>query len=278
MPDPVDTAAFNSTEHFQSVCRQVVNKLIREDFRDINSTTDITDIASARTSLRRACWHEDDDSFLMTVGKLLMYYMVCGKARRLHPAIYGLPKQDYDQDVKYRPQLFFYFAQDSQAVPDGFDPITARIHIRLMNETVTTINPTKARALATEIKRVFITRGQGKTWSKGKVIVDYKDKNDGFSIRLYVISKDEGIKVIKMFLDILNRSYNDDYLTEHNPEKSSINNPTGTSTIYGQQVSNSRWRPTGKVRFIYASLQIKGLDDDKILIDTRDPYDGLIVV
>lgn len=276
MVDSTDKAAFNSTEHFQSVCRKLVNTLIREDFNDISATTDITDIKTARSSLRRACWHEDDDSLLMTVGKLIMYYLVVNKARKLQQPVYGIPKQDYDSDVRYKPQLYFYFRQDLQAVPDGKAPVTARVHIRLINETQATITSAKARVLATEIKKIFTLNGAGITWDKGKVKVTYVDKDRGYDIRLHALSKAEAIEVIKKFLSIQNHTYNSDYLIEHNPDRTSINNPTGTRLVYGQQLSNKRWRPTAKVRFIYASLQIEGLDEDVMLVDTRDPYNGLI--
>lgn len=276
MVDSADQAAFNSTEHLQSVCRQVVNKLIREDFNDISETTDITDIKTARSSLRRACWHDDDDSLMMTASKLIMYYLVVNKARKLQQPIYGIPKADYDSDVRYKPQLYFYFRQDLQAVPDGKRAVTARFHIRLIDETQATINPTKARALATDIKRIFTVNGQGITWDKGKVKCTYKDRDRGYDMYIYAISKAEAIEVIKKLLSIRNHPYVADYLVEHNPERSSVNNPTGTKLVYGQQMPNKRWRPTAKVRFIYASLQIEGLDEDVMLVDTRDPYNGLI--
>jgi len=267
---------FNDVEHFQSACRLVVNRLVREDFSDLDDDGSQPNITTARGSLKQACLHEDSDSLLMTVGKLLMYYIVHGGAKRLHPAMYAIPTVDFQEDVSFRPWVHFYFSQDGHAVPDGFTPIQSELGFRLISETSATMTEAKAITLAREIKRVFAPSGQGYVWSKGKVKVTYLDKERGYDFRINALNKLEGETLIKKFLDVKNHPFVDDYLIEHDPNRNSLNNPVQTRTVYGKQKKVKRWRPTGNVRFRYAALFIDGLSEPVMLVDTTTPHAALV--
>lgn len=272
------TAEFNSIEHLQSLCRKVLNPEIKKDFADVSDELAELDISTTASSLRAACLHIDNDSLLMTVGKLLFYYLVINKAQDLQAPIYGIPKADHDYDTKYKPKLYFYFEQDKDAVPNGYQSIKGRIHTTLMDESLSSISPTKAHAIATEIKRTFIVNGQGITWDKGKYLITYFDQENGYDLRLLSLNKEEGISMVKKFIGVRNHTYNASCVNVHTPEKDSVNVITTTHKVYDTQVKDSRFRPTGKVRFIKASLQLRGLKDDIMLVNTRRPYKGLITV
>lgn len=272
------TAEFNSIEHLQSLCRKVLNPEIKKDFADVSDELTELDISTTASSLRAACLHIDNDSLLMTVGKLLFYYLVINKAQDLQAPIYGVPKATHDFSKKYKPKIYYHFEQDKAAIPEGYSKLDARIHVTLMDETLASINPTKARTIATEIKRIFTLNGQGITWDKGKHLVTYLDEENGYDFYLYAISKQEGIDLIKKFLDVRNHIYNDNYLIVHTPERDSVNVVTTTHKVYDSQVKEERWRPTAKLRFIRATLQLRGYTDDIRLVDTRRPYKGLVSV
>lgn len=272
------TAEFNSIEHLQSLCRKVLNPEIKKDFADVSDELAELDISTTASSLRTACLHIDNDSLLMTVGKLLFYYLVINKAQDLQAPIYGVPKATHDFSKKYRPKIYYFFEQDKAAVPEGYSRLDARIHVTLMDETLASITPAKARTIATEIKKIFTLNGQGITFDKGKYIVTYLDEENGYDFYIYAISKQEGIDTIKKFLNVRNHTYNDDYLNFHSPEKDSVNVVTTTHKVYDTQVKDDRWRPTAKLRFIRATLQLRGYKDDIRLVDTRRPYNGLITV
>lgn len=275
-PNPESTPEFNAVEHLQSVCRQVVNTLIREDFNDINSDIDETDIKTSRPSLRRACLHEDKDSLLMTVARLLTYYLVATKARRLQRPVYGEPTADKQEDLTFRPEVFLYFEQDSNLVSESFSPINAEIRFRLTNEESETINPTKAKALAIDVKRIFAPNGRGITWDKGKVLCTYLDKKLGYNFQVYAASELEAEEIMKKVMSVRSHTFDETKFTPHNPRKKSVTNPTTTRKVYGKQVKDKRWRPTARVRFLYASLKIDGVDEDVMLIDTRDRFNDIL--
>lgn len=272
------TAEFNSIEHLQSLCRKILNPEIKKDFADVSDELAELDISTTASSLRTACIHIDNDSLLMTVGKLLFYYLVINKAQALQAPIYGEPKADHDFDKRYRPQIYFYFEQDRAAVPEGYQPIKAEAHITLMEETLASITPLKARSIAVEIKRIFTHNGQGITWDKGKIKVTYLDVENGYDFRVHALNKQEAIDLIKKYLNIRNHVYNNDFSTVHTPEKDSVNTVSSTHKVYDTYIKDDRYRPTAKVRFVRATLQLRGLKDDIKLIDTRRPYKALIMV
>lgn len=272
------TAEFNSIEHLQSLCRKILNPEIKKDFSDISDELAELDISTSSSSLRTACLHIDNDSLLMTVGKLLFYYLVINKAQDLQAPIYGTPKSTHDFEVNYKPKIYFHFEQDREAVAEGYSIVDARHHITLMDETLASMTPAKARVLATEIKRIFTVNGRGITWNKGSIRVTYLDIEKGYDLRLNALNKQEGIDTIKKFLDVRNHPYENDKVTVHDPEKDSVNVVTTTHRVFDTQVKDYRYRPTAKVRFIRATLQLRGLKDDIKLVDTRRPYKGIITV
>lgn len=269
-PNPELTPEFNDVEHIQSICRLVVNDFVKDDFSDVNLELPDTDITTTRSSLRKGCLHKDGDSLLLTVARLLTYYLVVDKARKLQAPVYGTRESDVTEDLSFRPIVHFYFEQDYQAVPPGFPPLQAEWRFRLVHETSDTINEIKATQLAKAIKRVFGLNGMGYTVQKGKVKCTYLDKSKGYDFRINAISETEAELLIKRFLEIQGDTFNDDFFTPHNPRKKSINNPTGTRKVYGKTKRNKRWRPTGTVRFRYASLQVDGEASDIMLVDLRD--------
>ncbi len=270
---------FNDVEHLQSVCRLVVNKMVREDFNDIGGDDWDKEISSARGSLRVACTHEDQDSLNMTVARLLTYYMVQGKASRLMPPMYAIPTEEYQESVAFKPQILLFFAQDSAAVPEGRNPVLARLHIRVSNESNLSITPTDATNLARQIRDEFVIGGNGYAWDKGKNLCTYRDRDLGYNLKLYAISDEVAETVIKKILAIRNHTFDSDNFTPSMPRRKSENNPTGTTLVYGKQVKKPRWRPTAKVRFRYASLHIHGLTQDVMLVDTTGKHrDALIRV
>lgn len=276
MPLPEE---FNDVEHLQSVCRLVVNRMVREDFSDLGGDDWDKEIASARGSLRVACTHEDQDSLNMTVARLLTYYMVQGKAARLHPPIYGIPTEEYQENVRFKPQVHLFFAQDSAAVPEGEIPIRAEINFRLINETSASLTRSDAENLARQIRSEFVVGHSGYTWNKGKILCSYRDRELGYKLQIYAISDEEGEAVAKKVLSIRNHSFNPDKFTPSIPKRNSVNNPTGKDLVFGKQVDKPRWRPTAKVRFRWASLHIHGLKNDVMLVDTTGHYrDALIRV
>lgn len=185
----------------------------------------------------------------------------------LSPSIIGVPKEQFDLGIEfaYKPIIQLYFQQDRSAIVEDYAPITAEISFRLMNESTETISKSNLEVLAAKIKTEFAS-GQGYTFNKGKLITHYRDKEHGYYLQLYVINESEGVEVTKKILDIQNHVYNEDFFRKTEPKKSSVNT-TSNQTIAGKPYKKARWRPTGTVRFQYASILIHGVPDAIYLVD-----------
>ena len=69
---------FSPAEHLQDTIRRTFQREVREWFRDIDLDGDL-DITTPRSSLALACEHRDDDSFNMTIGRVLLFETLRGR-------------------------------------------------------------------------------------------------------------------------------------------------------------------------------------------------------
>lgn len=265
MPLPEE---FNDVEHLQSVCRLVVNRMVREDFSDLGGEEWDRSIASARGSLRVACTHEDQDSLNMTVARLLTYYLVQGKAARLQTPVYGIPTTTYQElSLKYKPQITLYFDQSRREATDDYPRATGEISWRLMHETSESITEAELRLRANKIKNLFVTPNLF-IWHKGKVICKYTDLENGYKLRLLVTNEAEGRRIIEQVLDVENKSPDWENLTVSESRASYPSTPP-SKHIYGKSRKLPRRRPVENVKFRHATADIWGVSKPVALIDTR---------
>jgi hypothetical protein len=108
----------NDVELFQSFCRQYVNRLVREHFRDVSSDDpDGLSRSSPRPLIKRICLHKDNDSLILTIGRLLFWWV---EARGLiEEYIYGLPSTDFEIKHTYYPQVQLHFREDRYSAADN---------------------------------------------------------------------------------------------------------------------------------------------------------------
>lgn len=263
---------FSQWEHLQDVLRNYHNKLVREEFSDI---TDDDALAIPRGALKRACLLDDDDTVDMTLLRLHLFFFHARKAADLQAPIYGIPVADYDSQVKYRPQVNLYFKQDADSVPSGRSPVAAEISFRLMNESSTTLTEAELKTIANRIKSE-LGAADGYRWRKGKVVVTYKNLEDGLNLKMFAFSEAEGIEIIRKVCDCAQRPYNDDYVTTHETKKTFSSTP-GTQIILGKSRNKPVERPTVYVRFHNASVAIRGLPNPIFLVTKRfAPKPGLV--
>jgi len=258
---------FSSWEHLQTVLMQVQNRIVRDEFNDVGDDSWEPEIITPRGSLRVACTLKDDDSAVESLIKLWLFYGVLRKARDFHPPIYGIPCTDFQEEMAFYPQVKLYFSQDWEGVPEGKTPVQARARFRLKGETSASMNEAKAKALAQQIKAEFASTAQGYVWTKGKHKISYQDPSNGYLLSINAASDEEAEQLIKKILSIQNHPFDIEKMILHTPKKNSVNNPTETRLVYGQQRKKLRWRPTANVRFRWSTLQIHGLPRDVALID-----------
>ncbi len=257
----------------KSFLRKVHNREVNQWFRDIGEN-EILDNSTARKQAKKACLIQSKDDKNLTLIKMMTFRQLVQQTHLLTNC-YGIPIDSHQENVTFRPQVSLFFSQDSSAVATGRKPVKGQISFRLINETSTTMTEAKAKVLATKIKNEFALNN-GYIWKKGKISCIYRDKEHGLKLNIYSLSEAEGKEIINKVLDLIEVSYNNDYLKVTEPKRNSENNPTTSKLIYGKLRKDTRWRPTANVRFTYAVLSIHGMQNRIILVDrTRNYLDAL---
>lgn len=256
---------FSEWEHLQDMVRRDHNKAVKEYFK--NQPDD--DLSTPKSSLKHACLIKDEDTTPMTQMRMWLFEITIGHAQSVQTPIYGIPVQEFQRDVKYKPQVKLYFKEkfDSNGNDNRTSLSRAEITFRLMDETSETITRTKAEQLAKNIKREFGTPIF--VWEKGWYKATYLDVAHGYDLRLLVKSKLEAIRIIKQVLQIQSHTYNNDYLQYVEHDRTYSLNP-GTHRVYGNTVKKIVQRPRVDVRFKYAQLLIWGRVNPINLVATGD--------
>jgi hypothetical protein len=96
---------YSATEHLQDLLKRTVNQEVREWFRDVTSD----DLSTPRSSLRQGCTHVEDDTMEMTIGRLLLFYQVCGAFP--HREASTIPEWWAVRPGANRPQFVILFAE-----------------------------------------------------------------------------------------------------------------------------------------------------------------------
>lgn len=265
---PID----NEWEHLQSVLLQTHNRIIREEFSDIEPDDDIT---TPRSSLKAACLLKDSDSALMTILRYWLFYVDLRKAQDLAPAIYGTPITSFQEHFQFAPHVKLHFLQDQNDVQEGYSAVDGDITFKLVDETNESITPAKAEALAHKIRSSFAT-GSGFVWRKGTTKVSYLDKARGYDFRLLVMSESEGRRIIEQVLDIQNDTPDWGNLSISQSRASFPATPP-TRHIYGRSRRLPRRRPRADVRFKFAQLHIWGIPTPILLVDRTGYFRNALV-
>jgi hypothetical protein len=263
---------FGHWEHLQDMIRREHNKGVARYFKDLGDATWEPSVNTPREAIRTACTVDDKDTVIQTLLRLYLFYDILGYGKKGLGRVFGVPDHRIEEDVAGKPQVFLYFSQDKQSVPDGEKFTDAEYSFRLMNETSSSMTENKAKAIARQIKQEFIVSNKGWSFTKGKYIVNYKDPSLGYRLGIRASNALEGEGVIRKILSIQNHAFDENKLTINEPKKNSQNNPTQTKLIYGQQKKVNRWRPTANVRFRYAYMYVHGLDNVVYLADTTGNF------
>lgn len=250
---------FTPVEHFKSVAIKTYNKLVKEEFRDIED--DLTeDITTPRSSLKTACLIKDNDSQILINNRMMLFYFTLRKASDLQAPIAGIPLDEYQQKITFKPQITLFFKEKQSEVETGFFPLRSQISIRLIDETNSTITNAKLTSIATEIKREFGGINPFK-FKRGKICVHYHDKETGYKIFLYVFSKQEAKDVLAKVLGLVNKTPQWEFLTASENDSNSEAYPTlpQQKNILGELRRLPRKRPVGNVYFTHATAEIFGV-------------------
>lgn len=269
---------FNEFEFLQDLVRRWQNRIVKEEFNHLGGDDFDPDISISEQALRHACTIKDNDSAEMVTMRLYLYYFLHGKARKLQPPIYGTPLPVYKEntEITSNPQIYLFFSQDEDAVPDGKNPIRAEYHINLERNIPEATWETEVTQLAQKIRSEFATPTY--VFAKGKNIYWYRQKRYAHQFKVYASLETEAEQLIRKMLALQDQVYDEDCFVESKPKRNSVNNPVGTILRFGRQRQKPRWRPTANVRFRWATLQTPELpNDDIVLVDTTNSFSDVIL-
>jgi hypothetical protein len=256
MPEPDN---FTPTEQFQDVNKRIWNKQIREYFRDVSASDDNLDLTTPREALLKACLHKEDDSLLLTIGRMNLFLYATSYLRDQYPVVAGSLLDEIDGKITYRPKITLFFRENAEDAEAGYKPVEMEVSFRLVDETTQTITPSKLTTLANKIKTQF-GAGQGYAFRKGRKLIIYRDKSKGYSFLLrareLTDAKDLIREVLSLNGDTLNAS--EIRFSEIDDEMAAFPYNPGVVNILGKRKNKPRRRPMVNVKFRYAYATIHG--------------------
>ncbi|MEG3436391.1 hypothetical protein V0288_04600 [Pannus brasiliensis CCIBt3594] len=176
---------FRAVEHLLDLVRKIHNAWVRDEFDDVK---DLDDITVPRSSLKIACLISDNDSALIVILRIIIFFFHLRKARDLMPIYYAIPLDEIHATRRFVPQITFYWLEPEDEIEYGYRPIEGTFSFRLMGETSETITLAKLRTIATAIQREFMT-GTKFVWKRGKQLYYYGEKDKGYQLQM--LSRDE---------------------------------------------------------------------------------------
>jgi hypothetical protein len=248
------------------------NRNVERTFFGVNHE----DLSSTQGGMKLACLLQDDDTVDMFLLRMYLYYFVF--QGNLPTPIYGIPVPDYDSEIVYKPQVKLIFKEDWNALlmENGLNRAKAEISFRLMHETSASMNHGKAEAIALKVKEFFGLEN-GFTFEKGPIKVTYIDKHNGINFILAVVSEAEAVRVIERVLELANVPFNESFIRASQSRKTYPQVP-GFHEVYGREKRKPRERPTTRVRFRKAELDVWGNYHPITLLDLRNPSVGLVSI
>jgi hypothetical protein len=257
MPEP---DGFSPTEQFQDVNKKIVNKIVREYFRDVTALEADLDLTTPRQALLKACLHREEDSMFLTIARNLLFYQFTTYARDQQPLVTGNLLNELSESNTHRPKITLFFREDDQDVDPGYQAVDMECSWRLVDETSQTITKAKLTTIAQRIKTQFGS-GNGYVFKKGRKIVSYRDKSKGYEFLLRSRSLEDGRELIRDILTMNGDSLESGLLksSEVADEVEAFPANPGTQLILGKRHNKPRKRPVTNVRFKYAYAFIDGI-------------------
>lgn len=253
-------ANFSSTEHLQDLVRRFANREVNDWFRDVD---DETNLQAPRASLKLGCLHQEQDSINQTILRMFLFWLVVSGEQRFGSKVYGIPIQEHQASVRFKPQIMLYFEQPwaEREVFNGerISPVTGEISVRLRTEEFDTISESELRSLGQLIKSKF-GGTTPKRWTKGKNYFTYYDKEKGHQFRLLVRTRSDGRDLLSEVLSLIGENPNWEFANWKENEDASSAYPESarTATVLGKARRLPRRRPNATVDFQYAIAHVWG--------------------
>ncbi|MGB3208245.1 MAG: hypothetical protein WBB28_24945 [Crinalium sp.] len=267
--------AFSPVEHLQDVIRLTMNRAVKLEFSefgdnwepDIKGTSYVDadgnpdTVRFNRAHLRIACMHTEQDSLVLTLVRLFLFFFVLRAGKDLEQAIYGIPVTDFQSQFKFNPQIQLHFQEsDASAITNNRKPTRAQITIRFRD---TSISKAEVKALALKIKTIFATPRL--VYKKGRKRFSYIDTFKGYNIKVFGDAVADVKDLVEKILQVQGDTPDWENLNTSTSEKN-FSTPK-YETFAGRNIKLPIQRPLGDVKFAYATFQKYGMNQDIVLVD-----------
>ena len=257
----------NTTEQLQSFCQQFLNRLIREDFKDISDAPiESLDINVPRHAIKIICTHNDQDSLLHTIIRILIYGFFVFIKFQLDG--YYIPYIWLHENYDFIPQVIFYFRDnpENRTIENRNKPLEAETSFRLHFLDVS--QGSAKREIELISNRILLNFRNFK-FTKGKIKYSYRDKSNKLNMSCNAPNESEAISLFKNVINCIdNVTFDNDLITKHNPNRN-YSTPE-RKRVFGRTYKVER-RRSGVVEFQHAKLHIQGIKPIK-LVDRIKTY------
>lgn len=248
-------------EFFQSFCRKYINKSVKNHFQDVDGDDDGSlSVNVPRQVIKRVCLHKDTDPIMLTVGRLLVWWV---EAKGLFDEyIYGIPTTTFHESVRFKPQIKLFWREDTQdAKNNNRYPLRAEYTVRYRGDFQSRAN---LEQLSNKINLIF-NSPKPHVFTKGRNKYSYRDKIKGYELIITANSDSEAEEVINKLLSIQNDAPLDkEFLTKSTSDKNW--NQKETVRVAGETFTKPKRRQVGKVHFTHAEFAVHGMARDKVLV------------
>ncbi|MGF1535365.1 MAG: hypothetical protein ACFB4J_02605 [Elainellaceae cyanobacterium] len=255
-------AAPNDFENLQSVYMRVYNRMVRESFRE-----DIPDDAfsTPEAQMRYACLIKDNDTATMMQLRSNLFLMIREEAARLQAPIYGIPTAEYQEAVRFRPQVQLHFEEPrDEAAAANRERKRVRASFRLMNKTPETVTQTDMTALRNRIAQQFPRSYRFRT---GRYKLSYRHREEGLELVIPPYTEPEGRQFISKVLLVAGATPEWDRLTVSTYPDRNFNRRE-YARILGRRRRLPQQRPVANVYLKKAELKLHGMLTDAQLYET----------
>ncbi|OCQ94865.1 hypothetical protein AMR42_12165 [Limnothrix sp. PR1529] len=272
-------ANFSSTEHLQDLVKRFANREVNDWFRDVD---DETNLQAPRASLKLGCLHQEQDSIQQTNLRMFLFWMVVTGEQRFGSKVYGIPIQEEQARVKFKPQIMLYFEQpweEREVVgTERMSPVTGEISVRLRNQEWNTISESELKTLGQLIKSNF-GGSSPKRWQKGKHYFSYYDKEKGHQFKILVRNRSDGRDLVGDVLNLIGETPNWDFAAwkESEDPASAFPDSSRSGNVLGKVKRLPRSRPNATVVFRYAIAHVWGEPLPIPLYDLSGRFRGALV-
>jgi hypothetical protein len=260
---------FNEVELLQSTIRRYVNRQVKEDFKDLGGDNWEPEVNTTRGAMQHVLTHKDNDSLVMSLNRLFLYYFTYGAAKAMQPDIFGSPIVTTDRPRRYHPQITLHFSNKGYNPTQKHELVEGECSFRLMNETATTITKAELERFAIKIKSLFATPTKF-VWHKGKTLISYTDWDKGYQFQLLVTNEAEAKRIVEQVLDIQGHTpeWSKLGINNNSDPNTAYPNAPGNQVILGESVEKVKRRPIENVIFRYATINIHSKGRGINLVDT----------